>query len=280
MQYNIKDKVVLITGATGGIGAASARELYNFGANLVLTDLSQSSLDQLASEFESHRVMTKIMDVTNWDSIREVKELTITKFGKLDIVFANAGISWKNSAHTILSCQEEEFETILEVDLMGVWRTIKTTLPEIIKSKGQVIVTSSIYAYTNGMCNAPYAVSKAGIEMFTRSLGAEIIGKGASASVLYPGWITTPLTKNVFGGDPLTTKMRELGFPGFLKKPIPPEKVANALVKGILKRKPRITIPYRWIPIQWFRGIFGNLSDLYLSKHKTLQKLLTDLEVR
>ncbi|MCW7480891.1 SDR family NAD(P)-dependent oxidoreductase [Leptospira kanakyensis] len=280
MVYDIRNKVILITGAAGGIGAACARELYANGANLVLTDISQKSLDTLTSEFAKERVLAKAMDVTNWSSIKNIIKLTITTFGKLDIVFANAGISWKESAYTVFNCDESEFEKIIDVDLLGVWRTIKTSLPEIVKNKGQVVVTSSIYAFTNGMCNAPYATSKAGIEMLSRSLRAELSGKGASASVLYPGWITTPLTDGVFGGDRLTTEMREIGFPPFLRKAISPEKVATALIKGLTQRKPRIIVPARWIPIQLFRGIVGIFSDWLLANHKHIQSLVLDLESR
>lgn len=280
MAYHLQDKVVLITGAAGGIGTACAKELYAEGAKLILTDVSQKSVDTLAAEFAKERVLAKAMDVTDWKSIKKVTNLSVSTFGKIDIVFANAGISWKESAYTVFNCDESEFEKILEVDLLGVWRTVKSSLPEIVKNQGQVVVTSSIYAFTNGMCNAPYATSKAGIEMFVRSLRAELAGKSASASVLYPGWITTPLTEGVFGGDRLTTTMREIGFPPILRKAIPPEKVAKALVHGLKQRKPRIIVPARWVPIQLFRGIVGIFSDWYLSNHSRIQSLLLELENR
>ncbi|MCW7494271.1 SDR family NAD(P)-dependent oxidoreductase [Leptospira sp. 2 VSF19] len=280
MIYHLQDKVVLITGASGGIGASCARELYKLGAKLVLTDLSQKALDTLAAEFAKERVLAMAMDVTDWKSIKKVTNIALSTFGKIDIVFANAGISWKESAYTVFNCDESEFKKILEVDLLGVWRTIKSTLPEVVKNKGQVVVTSSIYAFTNGMCNAPYATSKAGIEMLARSLRAELAGKSASASVLYPGWITTPLTEGVFGGDSLTTKMREIGFPPILRNTISPEKVAKALVKGLQHRKPRIIVPARWVPIQLFRGIVGIFSDWFLANHTRIQSMLLELEDR
>lgn len=280
MKYELKDKVVLITGATGGIGAACAREFYRNGAKLVLTDISQSSVDKLASEFAKDRVLAKEMDVTDWSSIKKVIKQTVATFGRLDITVANAGISWKESAYTVFNCDETEFEKIIDVDLLGVWRTIKASLPEVVKNQGQIVVTSSIYAFTNGMCNAPYATSKAGIEMLFRSLRAELAGKGASSTVLYPGWITTPLTEGVFGGDNLTTKMREIGFPPFLRRAITPEKVATALTKGLSKRSPRIIVPARWIPIQILRGIVGIFSDWFLANNTRIQSMVLELEDR
>lgn len=110
MAYHLQDKVVLITGAAGGIGTACAKELYAEGAKLVLTDVSQKSVDTLAAEFAKERVLAKAMDVTDWKSIKKVTNLSVSTFGKIDIVFANAGISWKESAYTVFNCDESEFE--------------------------------------------------------------------------------------------------------------------------------------------------------------------------
>ena len=118
MYYDLKNKVILITGAAGGIGAASARALYKAGANLVLTDISRKSVNILAREFVPNRVLAVSLDVTDYKATQKVVKNAVDKFGKLDIVFANAGISWRNTAQTILSCEEKEFERIIEVDLL------------------------------------------------------------------------------------------------------------------------------------------------------------------
>lgn len=280
MYYNLKDKVILITGAAGGIGAASARALYAAGANLVLTDISQKSVDTLAGEFDSKRVLAAALDVTDFKATQRVVKRSVDKFGRLDIVMANAGISWHNYAHTMFSCDEMEFERIVEVDLLGVWRTIKAALPEIVRNKGQVLVTASIYTYVNGACNAPYATSKAGIEMLTRSLRVELAGRGASAGVLYPGWVDTGIADIAFGGDVLASKMINLAFPGFLRHLIKPEAVAAGVVKGLQKRKSRIMIPARWIPIAAMRGIVNILTDRILSRNRKLQSIINQLEQR
>ena len=124
-KYDLNGKVVLITGATGGIGAASARALYTKGANLVLTDLSQQSLDLLAAEFDPARVLALPLDVTDAAASKAVVLQTVEHFGRLDIAFANAGIAWRNNPATIASCDEAEFEKIIDVDLFGVWRTLR-----------------------------------------------------------------------------------------------------------------------------------------------------------
>lgn len=154
-KYDLNGKVVLITGATGGIGAASARALYAKGANLVLTDLSQQSLDSLAAEFDVTRVLALPLDVTDASASKAVVQQAVEHFGRLDIAFANAGIAWRNNPATIASCDEAEFEKIIDVDLFGVWRTLRAALPEVQRNHGQIVITSSIYSFVNGMVNAP-----------------------------------------------------------------------------------------------------------------------------
>ena len=123
-------------------------------------------------------------DVTDAAATKAVIQEAIQRFARLDVVFANAGISWRRGASTIASCDEAEFKKIVEVDLLGVWRTIRAALPEIIRNKGRVLVTSSAYAFLNGMANAPYAASKAGVEMLTRRLRAEFVYGDGSAQPL------------------------------------------------------------------------------------------------
>jgi NAD(P)-dependent dehydrogenase (short-subunit alcohol dehydrogenase family) len=278
MTYDLKDKVVLITGAAGGIGAATARELYALGASLVLTDMQQAAVDQLAKEFSPSRVLAVALDVTDTAATKAVIQKTVQRFGRLDVAFANAGISWRTGASTIANCDEAEFEKIVEVDLLGVWRTIRAALPEIVRNKGQVLVTSSAYAFLNGMANAPYAASKAGVEMLTRCLRAEFAYTGATASVVYPGWTATAIAKVAFGGNATVTKMTEIGFPGWLRRAIPPEQVARAIAKGVQYRRPRIYAPRRWVPFSLFRGVFNLLTDAMLSRHRKLQALIQQLE--
>jgi NAD(P)-dependent dehydrogenase (short-subunit alcohol dehydrogenase family) len=223
-NYDLNDKVVLITGAAGGISAATARALYALGASLVLTDMQQTAVEKLAKEFSPSRVLPVALDVTSAEATKAVIQQTIQRFGHLDVVFANAGISWRSGASTIAGCDEAEFEKIVAVDLLSVWRTVRAALPEIIRNKGQVLVTSSVYAFANGMANAPYAASKAGIEMLTRCLRAEFAYTGATASVVYPGWTATAIARVAFGGNATVTKMTRLEFQGGCAGPFHPSR--------------------------------------------------------
>jgi NAD(P)-dependent dehydrogenase (short-subunit alcohol dehydrogenase family) len=284
MTYDLNKKVVLITGAAGGIGAATARQLFARGASLVLTDVQQSAVDDLAQEFAQElgtlRVLPLALDVTDADATKAVVRKTVEKFGRLDVALANAGISWRGTPGTIMCCDEQEFERIVEVDLLGVWRTIRAALPEVVRNEGQILVTSSVYSFLNGVANAPYAASKAAVEMLTRSLQVELGGSKATASVVYPGWTATAIAKVAFGGNELATRMNETVLPNFLRRPIQPEQMAKAIVRGIESRSTRIIAPARWAPISLLRGMFNAMTDRTLRRNVRFQGLLRELEAQ
>jgi NAD(P)-dependent dehydrogenase (short-subunit alcohol dehydrogenase family) len=242
VRYPITDKVVLVTGATGGIGMAMARALRVRGASVVLTGRRQDVLQELAVELGSRHSLARVVDVTDRQSLDGVVRATAERFGGLDVVIANAGVG-VDPPTTIAGVDEREFERVIEVDLLGVWRTVRAALPQIISRRGHVVLTSSIYAYCNGVVNAAYAVSKAGVEQLGRALRAELAPHGATAGVLYPGWTDTPMIKPAFGGSRAATEMLRRGYPRALRTPISPERVAAATVRGIERRSARIIVP-------------------------------------
>ena len=277
MKFPLQDKVVLITGASGGIGAACARALHAAGATVVLTDVSQQAVDALAASMGTDRVMAMALDVTDRAGADAVVAAAVRRFGGLDMVFANAGIACDPPA-TIARINEQTFEHIIEVDLLGVWRTVRACLPQIMERKGHVLVTASFYAYINGVLNAPYAMSKAGVEMFARALRAELAGTGATAGVLYPGWVSTPIAKVAFGGHPIATRLVGMVFPWPLNKAISPETVARRVVDGVQRRAARITVPGRWVPLSYLRGFINAASDRKLDGDTKIHALIRQVE--
>jgi NAD(P)-dependent dehydrogenase (short-subunit alcohol dehydrogenase family) len=278
-SLSLADKTILITGAAGGIGAASAAALHARGANIVLADLTQDAVDKVADQLGRTRTLPLAVDVTDSRSLAEAVEQTVDRFGSLNVVFANAGIAADPPA-TVATIDPGEFERIIEVDLLGVWRTARAALPHIISSRGHVLVTASVYAYFNGTVNAPYAMSKAGVEQFGRALRTELAIHGATAGVLYPGWVKTPIARAAFGDNDLVTRMREQLYPTFLGSAIHPDTVATRVADGIEKRSPRIMVPRRWEPISALRGIVNPLTDLLLDRNTKLHNLLRELETR
>jgi NAD(P)-dependent dehydrogenase (short-subunit alcohol dehydrogenase family) len=276
-RFNLQGKIVLITGAGSGIGAACARLFHAQGASVVLVDMVPNGITALVGELGELRTLARVASVTDRRQLDQIVHDTVARFGRIDVVFANAGIACDPPA-TVLKMNEATFERIIEVDLLGVWRTVRACLPSIIESRGHILLTSSIYAYVNGMVNAPYAMSKAGVEMFGRSLRAELAGTGATAGVLYPGWVSTPISRSAMGGHAVASALVRLAYPGPFKTPITAEVVAAATLKGIQKRAARIMVPSRWIPIALLRGIFNPISDWIIDRHRGIQTLVRELE--
>ncbi|MBC2641929.1 SDR family NAD(P)-dependent oxidoreductase [Rhodococcus wratislaviensis] len=275
----LSGKTVLITGAAGGIGAASVAALHARGANTVLTDLDQDAVDKVAARLGDTRVLPLAVDVTDTDGLRDIVEQAVARFGSLDVVVANAGIAADPPA-TIATIDPAMFEKVVEIDLLGVWRTVYAALPHIIAARGHVLVTASVYAYFNGTVNAPYAMAKAGVEQFGRALRTELAIHGATAGVLYPGWVRTPIARAAFGDNDLITAMREQLYPKFLASAIEPEVVAGRMVTGIENRSARIMVPRRWQPISALRGIVNPLIDRSLERNTRLKAMLGQLETR
>ena len=121
-------------------------------------------------------------------------------------------------------------------------------------------------------------MSKAGVEQFGRALRSELAPHRATAGVLYPGWVKTPLTGPAFGGNRTATELVAHAYPAALRQQITPERVADAVVRGVERRSARIIVPRRWAPISTLRGIVNPLIDARLDKDAEVQRLTLELE--
>ncbi|OZF39330.1 short-chain dehydrogenase [Rhodococcus sp. 14-2483-1-1] len=273
-------QVALITGAAGGIGSAVATALHRRGASIVLVDMASTDLEAVAAKLGNQRVAIAYADVTAREQLDAAVAVAIDTFGKLDVVMANAGISSGAQASTVRSIEDGVFERVIGVNLIGVWNTVRAALPHIVESGGYVLLTSSTYAYLNGLANAPYAASKAAVEQLGRALRTELAGTKATAGVLYPGWVATPIAEVAFGGDDVATAMTARAFPTPLLRPITPDKLARVAVRGIGRRAPRIAVPGRWIPISILRGIVNPIMDATMERDAELIRLTAELDAR
>jgi NAD(P)-dependent dehydrogenase (short-subunit alcohol dehydrogenase family) len=254
--YNLNGKVALVTGAARGIGYETARQLQMRGASVAVVDIDAGEARE-AAERIGPRTIGIATDVSDHSAVMQAVAETVERFGGLDIVVANAGIAQKKMA-TVRGIGTEEWERVFDVDMLGVWRTVRAALPQIVERKGHIVVTSSVYAFVNGVLNSPYAVAKSGVESLGRSLRAELMPLGASASVAYFGWVDTKLVQDAFenNGD----RMQQ-NLPNFLKRRIPPSEAGAAVVRGIEERAPRIFAPKWWRYVSALRGILNPLLD-------------------
>jgi len=272
--YDVHDKVALVTGAARGIGLETARALYHRGAHVVLVDLDAESTF-LAAKKLGERAIGIGANVTDAAAMQDVVDRTVETFGRLDLVVANAGIAPPPVTARVMD--PRTFERVLEVNVLGVYRTVHAALPEIVKNQGHIVVTASIYAFVNGVLMAPYAMSKAAVEQYGRALRGELAQHGVGVSVAYFGFIDTAMTQDAFT-DPIGKRF-ETTFPKFLMKKLQPAEAAAAIVDGVERRAPRIIAPKRWAAFSVLRGVVNPALDLRNLTNKTIQSILRDADV-
>jgi NAD(P)-dependent dehydrogenase (short-subunit alcohol dehydrogenase family) len=257
--YALPGKVALVTGAAQGIGFEAARGLHARGASVALVDLSPQATE-LAAEEIGERTVAIAVDVTDGKAMATAVDEVTERFGGLDVVVANAGIAPPTRPMSVVD--PDAFERTVEVDLLGVWRTVRPTLPQVIERRGHVVVVASVYAFVNGAMATPYAISKAGVEQLGRSFRAELSVHGASASVAYFGFIDTQMVRDAFA-DPAASRL-EQAFPSFVTRRLHPSEAGAAIVDGIERRVPRIIRPRWWRAYSVLRGIVNPLLDARL----------------
>jgi NAD(P)-dependent dehydrogenase (short-subunit alcohol dehydrogenase family) len=255
--FELNGKVGLVTGAARGIGYETARQLRLRGASVVVVDIDAEQARE-AAERIGERALGVGADVTDEAAMRAAVAAAVERFGGLDIAVANAGVAQEKVA-TVRGIAGEEWERVFEVDMLGVWRTVRAVLPQIVERQGHVMVTSSVYAFVNGVLNSPYAVAKAGVESLGRSLRAELRPLGASAGVAYFGFVDTRLVQDAEERPHMDSVRSSL--PRFVRRRLTPDEAGAAMVRGIEERAPRVFAPRWWRFASLLRGVLNPILD-------------------
>jgi NAD(P)-dependent dehydrogenase (short-subunit alcohol dehydrogenase family) len=251
-KSTLTDRVVLITGAASGIGAATALELVAQGGIPVLVDCDAEPLAQMAQRC-GPQTLYWVADVTQLQAMQEVVDKTISKLGRIDILFANAGVA---AFGPVAYIDPEAWKRCFEVNVFGVFNTIRAALPAIMQQRGYVLINASSSSFAHPPVMSAYAASKSAVEAMGNSLRIEMAAHGVGVGVVHAGWVRTPLvTEGAL--HPGFVRLRAT-MPGPMNSETSPEETARVIVQGMLQRKRRI-----WVPA-WLKILFALRALLHM----------------
>jgi 3-oxoacyl-[acyl-carrier protein] reductase len=190
---NLKNKKVIITGATGGIGNSLVEKFNNFGSKIVATGTNEEKLNSLKKIYPN--IIVEKFKLNEHDKIENFIEIVNEKLGGLDILINNAGITLDNLS---IRLNEENWKKVLDINLTSSFLMCKYAIKKMLKKKyGKIINITSIVGHTGNLGQANYAASKAGIVAFSKSLALEYAKKNININCVSPGFIKTDMTDKI-----------------------------------------------------------------------------------
>ena len=199
-MFQLSGKTAIITGASGGIGSAIAKNLSQQGAHVVLHGTRAGRLEELASEIGSN-VSVVTANLSDRDAVGGLVAEAAKATGAIDILVNNAGITRDN---LFMRMKDEEWDDVLEVNLTSSMLLCRSAIRAMMKARwGRIISISSIVGVTGNPGQTNYAASKAGMIGFSKSLAAEVASRGITVNIVAPGFIETPMT------DELTDEQKQ-----------------------------------------------------------------------
>ena len=228
----MKDKVVIITGGSSGIGKALAVAFAKLGSKVVITGRNQARLDEVSAELNALKAenLCLKLDVAGKQNNEQLVKETIKTFGKIDILINNAGISMRALFEEI---QLEVFEKVMDINFRGALYATKYCLPHILESGGSIVGVSSINGYRGTPARTAYTASKYAMNGFFEALRTEVMHRGVHVLVACPGFTGTNIRHAALTADGTTQgeSPRDEG------KMMTAEEVARGIIKAIKKRR-------------------------------------------
>lgn len=259
---SIAGNVVLITGGASGIGLETGRKLASLGAHVVLVDrseLPEAVLNRLDTSRHGRHLSLRA-DVTDTASLERAVAAVLTEYGCLDVVVANAGIA---EAGTVAISDVESLARIVEINLIGVIRTVHATLPAVTAQRGFFLLVSSAAALKNVPGQSAYAAAKTGVEAFGGGLRLEVAHRGVGVGVAHPAFVRTPMFDSQHSIEAVRAGIEELPWPFNVVTEL--EDCADAFVDAIVRRRRKVYVPGALRGVDTVRGVFtGRLWDAIL----------------
>lgn len=256
------ENVVIITGASSGIGRGLALQLAEQGAWLVLAARDEERLQAVADECEQRGGVTLVVrtDVANKEDCRNLINQTIATFGRIDTLINNAGITMWARFEDISDF--EPFENIMKVNYLGSVYCTHYALPHLKESRGRIVGISSLTGKTGVPTRSAYAASKHAMAGFFDSLRIELMGTGVTITMIYPGFVASEVRSRALGPDG-----KPLGeSPVQEDKVMTVEECATIIIKAMAKRKREVVMTTLGKVGQWLKLIAPSLVDRFAKK--------------
>jgi NAD(P)-dependent dehydrogenase (short-subunit alcohol dehydrogenase family) len=242
-------QVVLLTGAGSGIGAAAAQELKARGACPVLVDIDRHMIEPLAHTL-GNETLCVVADVTDMAACETAVQATLGRHGRIDVVWANAGVAaFGQLAHI----DPIAWKRVIDVNVMGVFNTVRAALPHVIAQRGFIAVTASSSSFAHPPALSAYAASKAAVEAMCNAWRIELAAHDVGVGAIHAAWVRTPLvTEGAL--HPGFVRLRQT-MPKQMNVEVDASQAARLMVDGIARRDRRIWVPgwVRWL--HWLRAL-------------------------
>jgi NAD(P)-dependent dehydrogenase (short-subunit alcohol dehydrogenase family) len=274
-DYDVAGKVALVTGGGDGIGRAVVRLLHERGAHVAVLDRDADAAGRVAATLD--RAIAFGADVRDRPAVAAAVAEVADRLGGLDVVVANAGIA--PPAATLRQVEPEAFDAVIDVNLTGVFNTVRPALDHVAASGGHVSVVASCAAFVPGAGGAAYMASKAAAEQLGRALRIELAPHGATAGTVYFGLVDTQMTRSMIDGDPLGREMEDR-LPGPLRRRITPDEAAEAICDGVRRRSARTVAPPAWRGWLLTRGIADVVVDRVAALDPRMRQMVREVEDR
>jgi len=226
-----QNQVVWVTGASSGIGRATAKAFANEGAYVILSARREEALTDVAEEIGPHRALVLPLDVVNADARTQAVKDAIAWKGHVDVLLNNAGVTQRASA---LETTESAARKIMDVNFFAPVELTRALLPHMLsRGQGTISVVSSVTGYVATPMRSTYAASKHAIQGYFNALEAELHNTGVNVTLILPGYIATPITHAAVtaDGSPLGEAQQDTA------SGMPPEECAPVIVDAIAKKK-------------------------------------------
>ena len=208
-----KEKTVLVTGAASGIGLAVARRFLDEGARVVMLDIDEASLKKVTAELPQDRVLVQVGDTAKKETATVAVKAAVERFGGLHILINNAGVATEGD---IMKTSEEDFDHVMAVNVTGYFHMAKAAMPELVKVKGSIVMTSSVSGLGGDWNTFAYNTSKGAVSNMVRAMALDAGKDGVRVNAVNPSFTKTGLTEDMLKDAELVAKFKErmpLGAP-------------------------------------------------------------------